>query len=505
MRVARKYLAVGAAVMLAIFAGGTAAAHPLGNFSVNHYSLLTVASSSVGLQYILEVAEIPTYQQLTVLDRDNDGKVSSEERAAYLDQQAVSLVNQLRLTFDGRQVSLRRTSGTLDLLAGQGGLQTMRIVLDFQADVPAGGQPIKVSYHDGTYADRAGWSEVIVRGESGVGFLSTDAPDKDITHGLTEYPDDMLTSPLVRRDANFTFQVGAANTADRPQSAAVAVAGAATDAFAALIAQDQQGPGFIAVALLTALGLGALHALSPGHGKTVVAAYLVGSRGTARHALFLGSTVTVTHTIGVFALGLVTLFLSAYILPEKLYPVLELVSGLLVVGIGLGLVASRLRGVFGPPRDSAHEHHHDHHDHAAGDHDHVHNEEGLVSHTHGGRTHSHLPPGGDGSPFSWRSLLALGISGGLLPCPSALVVLLSAIALHRVGFGMLLIVAFSIGLAGVLTGLGLLMVHAKRLFSWLPADGRLVRLVPVASAGVIVVAGLAITLGAFEQARLIWG
>jgi ABC-type nickel/cobalt efflux system permease component RcnA len=112
-----------------------------------------------------------------------------------------------------------------------------------------------------------------------------------------------------------------------------------------------------------------------------------------------------------------------------------------------------------------------------------------------------LPPGADGRPVTWRSLLALGVSGGLLPCPSALVVLLGAIALHRVAFGLLLIVAFSLGLAGVLVGIGLLLVLARGLLQRLSlgGGGLATRYLPVASAFVVLVAGLFITLQAVPR------
>jgi ABC-type nickel/cobalt efflux system permease component RcnA len=255
---------------------------------------------------------------------------------------------------------------------------------------------------------------------------------------------------------------------------------------------------------MVAAALGALHGLEPGHGKTVVAAYLVGSRGTARHALFLGATVTATHTAGVYALGFVTLFLSQYILPERLYPILEVVSGLLVVGIGGWLFAHRLLGALHSrrARDYAYA---DHHAHPHGAHTHGHADSAAEHHHHDhdhehGHTHHHVPPGADGRPVTWRSLLALGISGGLLPCPSALVVLLSAIALHRVAFGLLLIVAFSLGLAAVLVGIGLLLVFAGRAlqrFSF--AGSSLTRLAPIGSALVILVAGAVITAQALPQ------
>jgi nickel/cobalt transporter (NicO) family protein len=212
----------------------------------------------------------------------------------------------------------------------------------------------------------------------------------------------------------------------------------------------------------------------------------VGSRGTALHALFLGITTTITHTIGVFALGLVTLFVSRYILPEQLYPWLGVISGAFVVVIGVALFTGRLGLLHG------HSHEHDH-DHAA---------EGM--HSHGGFTHAHATtvPQQRG-PLGWGSLLLLGISGGLLPCPSALVVLLSAIALGRVGFGLLLILCFSLGLASVLTAIGVALVHAGRLFERVPLDGRLLRVLPVASALVVTVIGLGITLQALMQTGLL--
>src|SRR5262249_37389289 len=212
---------------------------------------------------------------------------------------------------------------------------------------------------------------------------------------------------------------------------------------------------------------------------TVVAAYLVGSRGTPMHALFLGATVTATHTAGVYALGLVTLFLSQYIVPERLYPVLEIISGLLVVGIGAWLFGRRLLAVLWP----GHGHHHHHHHHA---HDHEHEHAHHHDHEHG--------------PVGLRSLVALGVSGGLLPCPEALMVLLITIAAHRVLFGLLLIVAFSTGLAGVLVGFGLLLVFARSLFQRLNVSSGLApRVLPVASAAVIVVAGCVITAQALPQ------
>ena len=223
------------------------------------------------------------------------------------------------------------------------------------------------------------------------------------------------------------------------------------------------GEGVLLLLLLAAFGWGALHALSPGHGKAMVAAYLVGTRGRPRHAVALGATVTVTHTIGVFALGVVTLALSQYVLAEDLYPWLTLVSGLMVLTVGGAVLRTRFRHARAHAR-SAH-HHHDHHHH-----------------------HHH--------DLSWKGLLGMGTAAGLIPCPSALVVLLAAISQHEIGLGLLLIVAFSLGLAGTLTGLGLAVVYARQVIPQRLAAGRVAALLPAVSAGLIVAVGTVLTLRA---------
>ena len=248
------------------------------------------------------------------------------------------------------------------------------------------------------------------------------------------------------------------------------------------------GPWTILTSLLIAAILGGVHAFTPGHGKTVVGAYLVGSRGTARHALLLGLVVTATHTLGVYALGLGTLAASAWIVPERLFPWISVISGLLVVAVGASLATSRLRAAAG------HHHHHHHGDHHHHDHEHDHHHHHEHDHDHG---HAHLPQ--PGTPMTIRSLVALGVSGGLLPCPSALVVMLGAIALGRVAFGLALIVGFSVGLASVLTAIGIVLVYARGLLERLPLDGRFARYAPVASALVISLAGIAVVVEALAQ------
>ena len=257
------------------------------------------------------------------------------------------------------------------------------------------------------------------------------------------------------------------------------------------------GMGLVAMAM--AFGLGAAHALSPGHGKTLVAAYLVGSRGTARHAIFLGGMVTFTHTISVFMLGFVTLFLSRYVAPEKISPVLEIIASVSIAWIGAVLLYKRIRALNGHSHSHGHDHAHDH-DHS---HDREHDHEHGHDHDHGPHGHSHVPEG----DVTLGSLIALGASGGLVPCPSGLILLLGAIRFHRIGLGMLLLLAFSIGLAAVLTAIGLAVIYAKHL---LP-DGEKTRshpafrLIPVLSAGVVLCIGLVMTgisLGVINPGRV---
>src|SRR5579883_1693007 len=263
------------------------------------------------------------------------------------------------------------------------------------------------------------------------------------------------------------------------------------DYLSQLLHRPDIGPGLLIAGLAVAFVLGAIHALSPGHGKTIVAAYLVGTRGTPKHALFLGGMVTFTHTISVFALGFATLFLSRYVLPEKIFPVLGVISGLTIVWVGATLFLRRLHVARHHHGDGHHHHDHGHshgHDH---NHDHEHGKPGTDASVPG---HHHHVPEGD---VTLGSLIALGASGGLVPCPSALVLLLSSVALGRVALGLTLLVAFSAGLAVVLMAIGLVVLYAKH---WLPeasktaARSPVMRYLPVASAGVITCAGIVMTV-----------
>lgn len=258
------------------------------------------------------------------------------------------------------------------------------------------------------------------------------------------------------------------------------------------------------IAIAVAFAWGAAHALSPGHGKTLVGAYLVGSRANAKHAIFLGLTTTITHTIGVFALGIVALLASQYFIPAAFFPWMSLLSGLMVVALGFNLLRKRL---LAHKRKSSHHHspsHHSHdraphsHSHDYHHHSHSHSHDHHHSH-HDHAPHSHLPPDIDGDSITWRSLIALGIAGGLVPCPAALVLLLSTIALGQIGFGLLLVLVFSLGLAVTLTVLGLLLVNTKSLFNHLPIQLKNAKILSFASALGVLLIGSGLTYQAVLQ------
>jgi ABC-type nickel/cobalt efflux system permease component RcnA len=450
-----------------------AAAHPLGNFTVSHHSTLLVGREAIVVEQLIDMAEIPAYQELAGIDRDGDGAPSAAEAAAYHPERCAAVGAELRLLVADRPATLRLTSSAVSFPPGQGGLATLRLSCRFSAAVGVERPGTRVEFSDIGDGGRLGWREIVARGD---GVTLTGAPASSASAELSSYPGDMLSSPLDVRAVRLIAAPGGAATG---ATAALAIADAPQDRLGALLAGELT-PVSVALALLLAFVWGAAHALAPGHGKTVVAAYLVGSRGTLAHALFLGLTTTITHTAGVFALGLVTLFASRYLLPETLFPWLSLASGLLVAWLGVSMFATRLRGA----------HHH---------HDHTHDE--PDGHSHGpGHSHTHGPAGGS---IGWRSLLTLGVSGGLIPCPSALVVLLGSVALGRVGLGLALVLAFSLGLAGLLTAIGVAFIYAGRLLGRLNVGGPLLRLLPAASALCVALLGLGITWRALSQMGLL--
>ena len=478
-----------------------AQAHPLGNFTINHYSSLEFAEETARITYVLDFAEIPTLQLKARLDANGDGKLSDREANAYLDAEMPSLVEALRLRAGDEVLPLEILRRSAEYRPGQGGLSTLRVEAHLLADLPKGWRG-RAHYADQTYANRLGWREIVVKGGPEVAIRDSTVQAHSVSNELRSYPRDMLSSPPDVREASFTLAPGdgsaenetASRTAERVRTSF----GSVTQRVDALVSVERLSAAVVALSMLAAFFWGAAHALTPGHGKAVVAAYLIGARGTARHAGILGLTVTLTHTAGVFVLGAVTRYLSRYILPEVIYPWLSVASGLLVVLIGLALLYRHLDKMF---HDRKAEHTHVEHTHP---HDGAHSPGGSrshVQHTHSHGGHSHLPV--DGSKITWRGLVALGVSGGLVPCPAALVLLLGAISLDRLAFGMVLVLAFSAGLAIILTGIGLLMIYARKLFERFTFEARVPRLLPVVSASIITLAGVGIALGALQQTGIV--
>jgi nickel/cobalt exporter len=468
-------------IVLVLAGTGVASAHPLGNFTVNHLTVVRVSGDHVELRYILDRAEIPTFQ------------LRGESRTQQLADLRAEVGRDLRVTVDGRPAPLRvAPGGTMALRPGQGGLPISRFEL--RATAARDGGAGRVELRDDTYAQRLGLRAIVAAPGEGTAVRSS-VPAGDPTDRLRVYPKSYAGNPPDQRAASFAVRTGEGTLSapHAPGGGSVNVGNVSgASGFAGVFENAAAGKGVLAFLLLAAFAWGGFHALSPGHGKAMVAAYLVGARGTTRDAILLGAIVTLTHTVGVFALGLITLLLAQYILPETLYPWLTLLSGLMVVVIGAGVLRSRIRlSRAGRARQQGHGGHDHAHAHAHG-HDHDHDHDYDHAHGHG---HSHLPP----ERLTGRNLVAMGASAGLIPCPSALVVLLGAVAQHQVALGLLLIVVFSFGLAATLTVLGLIVVHARRFSSRMNTGGRLITALPSVSALVIVAAGCALTAQAVPK------
>ena len=535
-----------------------ASAHPMGNFSVNHYSKISLDADRIRIRYFIDLAEIPTYQELqqanilaTAMDPNSTAVIS------YIAEKGVELGQGLTLEVNGKPALLHLVSSGVIFPPGAGGLLTMKMGFDYDAPYPSSTtaqdkavrQHVSLHYSDNNYPGHTGWKEIVALASKG-SLLSSSVPSTDRSSELSNYPTDLITSPPQDLDASVVAELStspvatieAQSHASSPQvlrQTAAVVAGktpASNPAvhipetaivptslvqagtlheptqssnvpattmhlqanrqqtprskFTELIQAQNLSAWFLFTAAIIAIGLGGLHALEPGHGKTIVAAYLVGSKGTARHAILLGIIVTASHTAGVFALGAITLYASRYIVPEQLYPWLGALSGITIAGLGFYMLLRRLSGT-------------------ATDHTHLPGE----SHGHwmfwkrssDNKTQGNAQQSSIASPqsVSLTQLMTLGITGGIIPCPAALIVLLSAFALHRVGLGFFLIVAFSVGLAAVLISFGMLMVYARRFMSRLQIDGPLTRRwLPAASSAFITILGLILTVQALSAVHL---
>jgi nickel/cobalt transporter (NicO) family protein len=533
-----------------------ALAHPLGNFSINEYVGLTVAPHQVSAVAIVDSAEIPTLQDRPTVDTDGDGTVSDAERAAHATRVCAVVASSVHASLGSDRLVWTLGPSTFDYAPGAGGLSVSRLRCSLSAAVSvSAGASLSV---ENTYlADRVGWREMTAVGD-GVG-LDSPLPAASISHELTDYPRDLLSSALdVRSGTARVVSNGSSSgtvalpTGGDPVSRWLA---GVDRTFQDLVGRGQLTPTVGLVAVLLALLLGAGHAALPGHGKTILAAYLAGKRGRRRDALAVAGTVTLTHTGGVLALGLV-LSAGSALAGDRVLAWLGLVSGVIVLAVGATMLLTLVRrgraGEHGLPHGVGHGrgHSHDHshgHDHDGGhshghgrDHDagHSHGDGGHAhgGHAHEGHDHSHVghehthegthdgPHEGHGvhdghldhihsgastsdAPrrTSRLGLAGIGLAGGLVPSPSALVVLLAAIGLGRTGYGILLVVAYGIGMAATLTGAGLLLLAVQRRLArtargsssrWVRLGARVNAVTPAATATLVLLVGAGLAVRA---------
>jgi nickel/cobalt transporter (NicO) family protein len=448
-------------------------AHPLGNFSVNQLGALTFRPDRVELRAIVDFAELPTLQ--------NRPAVNAEGTAFYADKTCGLVARGYLVSVGGERVTWTVRRSSLSYHPGAAGLSTSRLTCELSAPARLN-RPAPVTVENTCLADRVGWRELTASGQ-GVQLRGNAPPTVSASDELRAYPADLLAAPLDVRSARFDSVPGVDN---RRGDAAVGMAagsapwlGTAEARLRALVGSDLS-PWIGALAVVLATLLGAAHAALPGHGKTVMAMYLAGRAGRPRDAVTVGAAVTLTHTLGVAAIGLV-LSGAVSIAGERVLGWLELASGLLVAVVGAGMLRSALR-------QHGHRHPHPHRD----DHHHDHVGVDVVAHGHSHRSSTRTT--------RRLGLAAMGIAGGLVPSPSALVVLLGAIALGRAGFGLLLVVAYGVGMAATLTVAGLLLLwlrdrvdaRSRRAPGWSALAGRLAVALPTATAGAVLLAGTGI-------------
>jgi nickel/cobalt exporter len=475
-------------------------AHPLGNFTINLYSGISVVPHEIRIHYALDMAEIPTFQETERIDTNGDGTPSLTEQQAWARQRAPELMGELHLTVGGRPISLTVDSSSMEFHPGQGGLNVLRLDATFSGAAPTSGE---VHFEDTNYADHIGWREVTAAGADGEAVRNSSVPVQSVSDELRAYPADLLQDPLKVTGGSFSFGPGPSDVITAPGVAdgSGPRPGVIGGSFANLVARSGLTLPILAFSLLLAFGFGGLHAIAPGHGKTLMAAYLVGAGGRMRQAVAVGAAVSLMHTTSVIGLGLLVLYAeSMFPRPEEVYPWLGLLSGVVAVILGAALFAIR----FGARRRAqaaaaAHTHEdHIHEDHIHEDHIHdVHVHEDHHDdriHDHGEHGHVHTVP--EGPVLSRKGLAALAVAGGILPSPTALVVLLAAVALHRLVFGLALIFAFSIGLAAALIVVGVMALRARDLVSR-RMSSRVGQVIPLLSASAIV------AVGAYLMARAV--
>jgi ABC-type nickel/cobalt efflux system permease component RcnA len=513
------------AALFATLLGGllpaTVLAHPLGNFTINHYAGVRVEADRVLLDIVIDQAEIPTFQARFDYDLDGDATLSDEEIDAGRVTACDTLAGSLALTAADRALDLRLVEAGLSFPLGVGGLATMRQVCTYEASLgdAVGAAGVDIGFTDDSFSQRVGWREIVATG-SGMTLeaLTGDLRATGVSDRLRMYPEDRIAKPLA--DASLIVRAtpggpilpaldvpdadpvaapspgpsGAPSAAPSAAPAsppaaettpAVVPGGVGAAELPDIFRQTDLTPIVVLLSLAAAAVLGAGHALTPGHGKTLMAAYLVGTRGSARHALGLGAAVSLSHTIGILALATVVVAAADVVAPDVIVRWAPVVAAISIVLIGGWMLAGEIRRRRSTPQP--HDHGHDH------DHDHGH------AHPH---PHAHAPA----STITWRSLFLLGLAGGLIPSTSALLILLGAIAAGRPAFGLVLVVAFGLGMAAVMSGIGLVLVTARDRVDRVQAGASLARVreaVPLLASVVVLGFGVVLTAQALSAVRVL--
>ena len=584
-----KHASIWLLVLLFIATNGDA--HQITGTDIATLTQLQVDHNRITGSYELQYGELSALDERRRMDTDGDDRISATEQETYIAQRRDALNSNLSLEVDGQPLPVQLENG--ELLPDEPLVAPAQMTLRFQlaAQEAEFTQRHTLVFRDANSFPRLVHADISVEGMPLVDIDQAVPRQGALKQIRIQAPDGPVEAAVALEPSELLWQSGAfAGGQDLPGAASTTAeqVSSSTDRLKDMLRSDELSFGMIVFALALSIFLGALHALEPGHGKTIVAAYLIGSRGTVANAIFLGGVVTFTHTFSVIVLGVITLFASRYILPEQIFPWLGASSGLLIMGLGTWLFVRNLKGKghghsHGPfgshqhlPAGHAHEedpdhepahshphphehetdtnHHHPHdhdhestrehpHDHDHDEHEHTHEDEYPLAHEHGhphdhdedehehshehesahdhshehehsrepqsepshdhgdehGHGHSHVPQG----EVTLGSLLALGISGGIVPCPGALVILLLAVALHRIVFGLTLIISFSLGLAAILIAIGILMVKARPLMERFTGEGRLIRILPVVSSVVIIGVGFAMAVRSLMEAGIV--
>ena len=455
MGLLRTVLVLGAAAVAVLAPASAASAHPLGNFTVNHYTGLLVGTDQADIEHVVDLAEIPTAQL--------GNRIDDLDRLA--GNQCADVTDSLQLAVAGDPVELQLAAASAVTSEGQAGLDVTRVTCELRGEYEPIGEGATVTLAEDFTGGQIGWREITARGD-GTTLDAADVPTDSISDRLASYPTDLLDSPLDVRSATLTVSPGgpagelegagapSASSAGTPDG--LGAADWMTEKVAALL--DNGGAWWLVLIIALAAVAGAAHALLPGHGKTLMAFYLVdGQARSVRAALRVGLTVTAAHTTSVFVLGIV-LAAGATVAPAPVFATLTAISGVIVCWLGVGLIR-RARRVQAHDAEHAHTHAHSHSHLHGHDHGHPHGDGHSHGHAHG---HSHGPGRG--------SLAALGIAGGVVPSPSALILLLVGVALGKTWLGALVVLAFGVGMAAMLTGVGLVAADVvARVQGWMPS------------------------------------